>query len=154
MTFPDAASVLSHKLGAYLTGSIWQNRTYGASKAAPFQSLELLPRDSGTSTLDRLRHYKDGRLQAQQTAVGHVIDRCAQAEMVVILKRDETEWLEHASSRLPHGAEDFSHAVHRSRLRLKCEFDEGTGSKRMLQLQQSTGHGNGLEFGFCAPAVF
>jgi hypothetical protein len=83
-----------------------------------------------------------------------MIDRCAQAPMVVIFKRDETKGLEDSSICLSHGSEDFSHAVHWARLRLKREFDKGASTQRMLQLQQSTSHGDGLEFGFCAPAVF
>ena len=74
--------------------------------------------------------------------------------MIVILKRDESKGLEDSGIRLSHGSEDFSHAVHGARLRLKCEFDERTGSQSMRQLQESTGHGNRLEFGFCAPAIF
>jgi hypothetical protein len=74
--------------------------------------------------------------------------------MVIILKRDETEWLEHACVRLPHRTQDFGHAMHRARLRLKGEFDERAVPQRMRQLQQSPGHGNGLEFSFGAAAVF
>ncbi len=83
-----------------------------------------------------------------------MIDRSPQTPMIVILKRDETKWLEYASICLSHGSEDFRHAMHRTRLRLKRQFDERTGSQSMRQLQQSTSHGNGLEFGFCAPAIF
>ena len=83
-----------------------------------------------------------------------MIDRGTQTPMIVILERDETKRLQHASICLSHGSEDFSHAVHRARLRLKREFDERTGSQSMRQLQQSASHGNGLEFGFCAPAIF
>jgi len=53
-----------------------------------------------------------------------VIDRGAQAAMIVIFERDKTEGLEHASCRLPHRTEDFSHSVDRAGLRLKREFDE------------------------------
>lgn len=83
-----------------------------------------------------------------------MIDGRPQTAMVVILERDEAERLQHASICLSHGSEDFSHAMHRTRLRLKCQFDERTGSQSVRQLQQSASHGNGLEFGFCASAIF
>jgi len=74
--------------------------------------------------------------------------------MVVVLEGHEAEWLQYTSGRLPHRGQEFSHAVNRPRLRLKCEFDEGAGTKRMLQLQQPPSHRNTLEFGFCTPAIF
>jgi hypothetical protein len=83
-----------------------------------------------------------------------MIDRRAQAAVVVILERDEAERLQYSVHRLPHGAQDLSHAMDWPRLRLKCQFDERTGSKGMLQLQQSTGHGDALEFSSCTPAIF
>jgi len=83
-----------------------------------------------------------------------MIDRRAQTAMIIVLKRHEAERLEYASIRLSHWREDFSHAMHRARLRLECQFDERTGSQSMRQLQQTASHGNGLEFGFCAPAIF
>ena len=83
-----------------------------------------------------------------------MIDRGAQAAMVIVLKRDEAKRLQHAGRRLSHGAENLGHAMDWSRLRLKGEFHERTGSQRILQLQQSTGHGNGLEFCSCTPAIF
>jgi len=120
-----------------------------ALRPAPVCKGEALEKD-----LDRLRHCEHGRLQSQQTPVRYMIDRRSQAAVVVILERDEAERLQHSARRLLQGAENFSHAVHRTRLRLKCEFDERSGSKRMLQLQQPAGYGNGLKFSFSAPAVF
>jgi len=74
--------------------------------------------------LDRLWHYEDGGLQAEQTAVGHMVHRGSQAAMVVILERNKTEGLEHAIRPLTHGLKDFGHAVHWARLRLKRKFDK------------------------------
>ena len=74
--------------------------------------------------------------------------------MVIILKRDEAERLQYAVGHLPHGAENFGHAMDRARLRLKSNFDEVALSQGLGQLQQAAGNGNGLEFGFCASAVF
>ena len=92
--------------------------------------------------------------QAEQGAVRHVVERRPQAAVVVILKRDEAERLQHSLGRLPRRSEDLGHAVDRPRLRLKRQFDEGTVPQRTRQLQQSASRGNGLEFSFCAPAIF
>ena len=73
-----------------------------------------------------------------------MIKRCAQAAVVVILEGDEAERLQDAGNRPPHGTQYLSHAVDGPGLRLKCEFHERAVSQRMLQLQQSTGHGNVL----------
>jgi len=51
-------------------------------------------------------------------------ERCAQAMVIVILKRDEAEGLQNAVRHLARRAEDFSHAVHGSRLRLERDFDK------------------------------
>ena len=74
--------------------------------------------------------------------------------MVVVLERNKAEWLQHSVRRLAHGAEDFGHAVHRTSLRLERDFDEVALSQRLGQMQQSAGRRNGLEFRFCAPAIF
>lgn len=74
--------------------------------------------------------------------------------MVVILEGHEAEWLEHALRRFSCSPKDFSHAVHGSSLGLKCEFNERAVDEWILHLQQSAGHGNGLQFSFCATAIF
>ena len=74
--------------------------------------------------------------------------------MVVVFKRDEAERLQYAVGHLPHRGENFGHAVHWAGLRLKSDFDKVALSQGMGQLEQATSHGNGLEFSFCAPAVF
>jgi hypothetical protein len=74
--------------------------------------------------------------------------------MVLVLQSDEAERLLHAVRHLPHGAENLGHSVHRPSLRLKGNFDEVALCQRLGQLQQATGHGNGLEFSFSAAAVF
>jgi len=94
------------------------------------------------------------RFQPEQIPVYDVIKRGAQAAMVVILQRDEAEWLQYAVCLLAHGAEDFGHAVHRPGLRLKGNFDEVTQRQTLGKLQQAARHGNGLEFSFGAAAVF
>jgi hypothetical protein len=97
---------------------------------------------------------KRARLQSERTPVHGVIERRSQAAMVIILKRDEAERLQYAAGHLAHGTEDFGHAMNWAGLGLKGNFDKVTLSQTMGHLQQPTGHGNGLEFSFCTPAVF
>ena len=74
--------------------------------------------------------------------------------MVVVLKGDEPESLQHAVRHSLRGAENFRHPVNRPRLRLKGNFDKVALRQRLRHLQQAAGHGNGLEFSFGAPAIF
>ena len=97
---------------------------------------------------------KRARLQAHRTPIDHVIERGAQAAMVVVLKRDEAERLQDSAGRLAHGTQDFRHAVNRAGLRLKGHLDEVALRQRLRQLQQAAGDGDGLKFRFCAAAVF
>lgn len=53
-----------------------------------------------------------------------MIERGAQAAVIVILKRHESEWLQHAVGHPPHRAQSLSHAMDRTRLSLKSDFDE------------------------------
>jgi hypothetical protein len=68
-----------------------------------------------------------------------VLERCPQTAVVIVLDRDEAERLQDTSCCLAQRAKDLSHAVHRARLRLKCEFDECAIVQPTRQLQQSAG---------------
>jgi hypothetical protein len=94
------------------------------------------------------------RLHAQQISLHHVIERCAQAAVVVILERHEAERLQDALSRFARRAQDFGHAVHRPGLSLERDFYEVALAQRLRYAQQASGHGDGLEFSFGAAAVF
>jgi hypothetical protein len=83
-----------------------------------------------------------------------VINRGPQAAVVIIVKRDESERLQNASSRFPCRREKFGHPVHRARLGLKGDFDKIALAKRRGHLQQTAGDGNGLKFSFGAAAIF
>jgi hypothetical protein len=74
--------------------------------------------------------------------------------MVIVLDRHEAEGLQNAVRQLSRGSQDFCHAVYGSGLRLERDFHEVALSQRMGQAQQASGHGNGLEFGFSAAAIF
>ena len=104
--------------------------------------------------LDCPRPVERRRLQAQQAPVRNVIERNAQAAVVIILERDKAERLEHAFLRLRHGAEYLCHGAYRARLRLKCNFDKIALGQRARQSQQSARRRNGVEFCSSVPAVF
>jgi hypothetical protein len=84
------------------------------------------PRCLSFARSDALVRREGTRLQTKLTPVRHVIQRGAQAAVVVILERHETERLKNAIRRLLCGTEDLGHAVHWAGLRLKCNFDEIT----------------------------
>jgi hypothetical protein len=91
---------------------------------------------------------------AQLIAIHDVVERGAQAAMILVLERDEAERLQYTIGHLPHCRQNLGHAVHWPGLRLKSNFDEVAASQRMRQPKQAASYGNGLEFSFCAPAVF
>jgi hypothetical protein len=53
-----------------------------------------------------------------------MIERGAQAAVIVVLKRHESEWLQHAVRYAPHWAQSLSHAMDWTGLGLKSDFDE------------------------------
>jgi len=63
-------------------------------------------------------------LHAHLIAIHHVIERGAQAAMVVILQRNEAKRLQYAIGHRPHWGKNFRHTVHGAGLRLKGNFDE------------------------------
>ena len=83
-----------------------------------------------------------------------MIKRRAQPAMVVILKRHEPKRLQHTVLQAPRRAENFCHPVNRAGLRLKGDFDEVSLRQRLRHAQQASSHGDGLQFGFGAAAVF
>ena len=97
---------------------------------------------------------KCARLQTKQTPVCHVIQRCAQAVMVFILNRYETERLENAIHGFGCGIEDLGHGMDRPGLRLKRNLDKIALPQRLGQTQQAAGRGNGLKFSFGTAAIF
>lgn len=53
-----------------------------------------------------------------------MIERGAQATVIVVLKRHESEWLQHSVGHTPHWAQGLSHTMDWTRLSLKSDFDE------------------------------
>ena len=78
----------------------------------------------------------------------------AAAAVIVVLDGHEAEGLQHAVGKLAHRAEHFGHTVHRTGLCLEGDFNEVSLPERMLQAEQASGGGNGLEFGFRTATVF
>lgn len=83
-----------------------------------------------------------------------MIERVAQAPVIVIFKCYESERLEHTVGHTSHWAEDFGHAVHRSRLGLERDFHEIALGERLSQTQQAASNRNALQFGLGAASVF
>ena len=86
--------------------------------------------------------------------VRHVVERRAQAAVIVIFQRNESEWLQDASAGFFRWAQQFGHSVYGAGLRLERDFDKIALSERGRQLQQAASRRNGLQFSFCAPAIF
>ena len=74
--------------------------------------------------------------------------------MVVVFDGHEAKGLQNTVGELARRAEDFGHAVNGAGLRLEGDFDEVSLAERMLQAEQASGGGDGLEFGFGTAAVF
>ena len=74
--------------------------------------------------------------------------------MVIVLDGYETEGLQHAVSQLLGRAQDFGHAMHRAGLCLKGNFYKVARAQRLLEAQQASGDGDGLEFGSGAAPIF
>ena len=83
-----------------------------------------------------------------------MVERGAQAPVVIIFERNEAEGLQHSSARLASRTEKLGHAVYGTGLGLKCDFDEITLAERRRQLQEPASCRDGLEFSFCAAAIF
>lgn len=83
-----------------------------------------------------------------------MLERGPQPAMIVILKRHKPERLQHSVVQASHRTQDFRHAVNRSRLRLKGYFDKVALPERLGQAEEPAGGGYGLQFRFCAAAVF
>lgn len=92
--------------------------------------------------------------QAQLIALHDVVERGAEAAVVVVFDGHEAERLQHTVSEFARRAEDFGHAMHGTGLRLEGDFDEVSLPERMLQAEQASGDGDSLEFGFGPAAVF
>ena len=74
--------------------------------------------------------------------------------MVVVAKRDEAEGLKRSIRSRAHRCKHFGHTPYRSRLGLKSHLDKISLRQRLGQPQQPSSHGDGLKFGFGAPAIF
>jgi hypothetical protein len=74
--------------------------------------------------------------------------------MVVVAERDEAEGLQRSVRSRAHRCKHFGHTPYRARLGLKSYLDKISLGQRLGQPQQPAGHGDGLKFGFGAPAIF
>ncbi len=109
------------------------------------------------SATEELAHYpasKSGRgpgIRVQETVIQSGIERHAQFAVVVIGQGNEAEGLKTRALKLARRVQHFGHAVDGARAGVESDFDEVSSRKFLLQLQQSAGDGNGLQF--CARAL-
>ena len=74
--------------------------------------------------------------------------------MIVIVERDESKRLQDSVGRDPPGVQHFRHAMHGAGLGLEGNLNEVPFAEWAGQIQETSGDGNGLKFGFGALAVF
>jgi hypothetical protein len=108
----------------------------------------------GRDSLRWLLRRERARFQPQRIAVDGVFERAAQATVVIVLDCHEAKGLQHAVGQRPRGAENFGHAVHRTRLCLESDLNKIACAKGLLQAQQASGYGDSLEFSFRTAAIF
>src|SRR5215471_12075861 len=65
-----------------------------------------------------------GRAHAQGSPCYYMVERSAQAAMIIVFKGDKAEWLKHRVSKLLQGPEQFSHTVHGASLGLEGNFNK------------------------------
>ena len=83
-----------------------------------------------------------GRIQ--KTAVQSGIERHAQLAVVIVAQGNEAERLKTRALILARRVKHFGHTADGARSGVESDFDEVPTGKLVLQLQQSTGNGNGL----------
>src|SRR5215831_8125560 len=83
---------------------------------------------AGQDTL-RLLSRERPRLQPQRIAVDGMLERAAEATMVIVLDRYEPKRLQHAVGQRLGGTENFCHTVYGAGLRLERDLNEVAGAK-------------------------
>ena len=84
------------------------------------------------------------RTKSQKVLVHARIQRVAQRAVIVVLECNEAEWLHNFVFGFARRLQDFRHAFHGARFRLKGDLDQIALLKRPGQSQHTTGLGNGL----------
>ena len=85
--------------------------------------------------------------------MGGRLDYVVKLLMVIVVERDEAEWLENQVGPATHGFEHLRHALHIARLGLECDLDEVAFGQRLRHLQKATCSRDGLQLGLRAFAV-
>lgn len=65
------------------------------------------------------------------------LDQLMELLMVIVVKRDEAEWLEHHVGSSTHRFEHFGHALYVTGLRLECNLNEVALGERLGDLQEA-----------------
>ena len=80
-----------------------------------------------------------GRTKTSEALIGFRLYGHVQSAVIFVAQGDKAEGLQNASLGRPHWIQHFGHAVHISRLRLKCHFDEIAFAQRLIQMQHAAG---------------
>jgi len=82
--------------------------------------------------------------RVQKTAVQSGIERHAQLTVIIVAQGNEAERLKTRALKLARRVKHFGHTADGAGSGVESDFDEVSGGKLMLQLQQSAGNRNGL----------
>jgi hypothetical protein len=92
-------------------------------------------------------------VDSAQGAIQHRVQRYTQLAMIVVAQGNEAKGLQIPLYELARRTEHFGHAMYRAGLGLERNFDEVALLEGSGQMQQSTGGGDGLQFGLGALPV-
>ena len=82
--------------------------------------------------------------RVEETSIQSGIERHPQLAMVIVGQGDEAERLQTRALKLARRVQHFGHAADGTGSGVESDFDEVSGGKLVLQLQQSAVDGNGL----------
>src|SRR4030081_2337281 len=117
--------------------SIATSRTWPVTMRRKIRAQEIQGSES-----ERRPKLLGGRVQ--KTAVQSGIERHAQLAVVIVAKGNEAERLKTRALKLARRVQHFGHTADGPGSGVESDFDEISGGKLVLQLQQSAGDGNGL----------
>jgi hypothetical protein len=100
-----------------------------------------------------LRRNPLARAEPDEIAVNPGVENRAQRALIVVLKRDEAEWLQNSVLRFARRLQDLRHAFHRARFRLEGDLDQIALLQGSGQSQHAASLGNGLQFRARAASV-
>ena len=89
-----------------------------------------------------------------EAAIERGIERHAQLAVVIVAQGDEAKGLQAGALKLARGLKHFGHTMDGALAGMKGNLHEIAGREFVLQLEQTAGDGNGLQFGTRPLATF